>query len=110
MNINDLTLGQLKEITSLTGSSQEFKTPFKIGKAYLFRTVTHIDIGVVIAIDGQFATINQASWIADTGRFHDALKKGSLSEVEPYPTEAYVNLSALCDAAPWNHYLPKEQK
>lgn len=111
MNINELTLGQIKEIVSLVGDSPSKKeVPFRKGDKYLIRTVTHIDVGFVVDIAGEFLVMEQASWIADTGRYHDCLKKGVFKEVEPYPTSVYINMSSIIDAAPWEHDLPKEQK
>jgi len=112
MNTDDLTIKEAKEISKMFGSGNvTTKTmPFKIGKKYLFRTVTHIDVGMVVDIVGDFVVIEQASWIADTGRFHDCLLNGSFGEIEPYPNQAFVNTSALVDAAPWDHVLPTSQK
>lgn len=111
MNLNDLTIGQAKELASMFGGTNANKeTPFKKGDNYLIRTVTHIDVGHVVDVCGDFLVLEQASWIADTGRYHDCLKKGAFNEVEPYPTSVYVNMSSVIDAAPWEHHLPTEQK
>lgn len=111
MDINDLTLGQIKELVSMTGgSSCAKKVPFEKDKKYLIRTVTHIDVGRVVDVVGDFVVLDQASWIADTGRYHDCLAKGVFSEVEPYPAQVFVNMSAVIDGAPWEHDLPREQK
>ena len=110
MNINDLTLGQLKEIQSIGVSSGNQETPFQIGEKYLFRTVTHIEVGRVKRIIGQFVELEDASWIADTGRYHDCLVNGTFSEIEPYPLYTGVNTQSLINYAPWPHDLPKEQK
>ena len=59
---------------------------------------------------GDFVKLVKASWIADTGRYHDCLKHGELNEVEPYPNYTVVHLSSLINFAPWNHALPIEQK
>ena len=85
-------------------------SPVKIGESYLFRTVTHIEVGRVKSICGQFVTLEDASWIADTGRYHDCLSKGEFSEIEPYPLTTTLNLNSLINLAPWPHSLPKEQK
>jgi len=84
-------------------------TPFKKGQSYFIRTVTYHLIGKVKEIVGGFLVLEDASWIADSGRFMDALKKGSLSEVEPCG-DAYVNVASVTDAFPWKHALPKDQK
>lgn len=114
MNIDNLTYGQIKEISALLTSTEKQSpfNPFEIGKNYLIRTVTHIDIGTVVAVGPQEIVLIDASWIADTGRFHDALMKGSLNEVEPYPAGQHVIIGrgSVIDATLWNHDLPSEQK
>lgn len=83
--------------------------PFKIGNKYLIRTVSYFALGQLERIDGDFLVLSQASWVADTGRFTQALEKGTLSEVE-LTGECYVNLASIVDAFPWKHDLPKTQK
>lgn len=111
MNIDELTIGQKKELVEIFGSKkEENQTPFEVGKAYVFRTVTHIDLGIVKRVIGSFVELTDASWIADTGRYHDFLKNGTPREVEPYPDFCGVNINSLCDYAPWGHDLPRSQK
>jgi hypothetical protein len=83
--------------------------PFKIGKKYLIRTVTYFSLGQLERIDGDFLVLSQASWVADTGRFTQALKDGTLNEVE-ITGEVYVNVNSIVDAFPWEHELPTKQK
>ena len=106
MSIEDLTV---KELISTFGEGIK-KYPVKVGDSYLFRTVTHIEVGRVVEVIGQFAKIEDASWIADTGRYHNCLKDGVFDEVEPYPDYSVVNMDSLINIAPWNHALPREQK
>lgn len=80
---------------------------FEIGKAYFFRTVTYHLVGEVVRQEGNFIELKDASWVADSGRFSDAIKKGTLDEVEPVGT-AYINMDSVTDAFPWEHPLPKE--
>jgi hypothetical protein len=80
-----------------------------VGKAWFIRTVTYHLVGKVIKRIGFFLQMVDASWVADSGRFSDAIKKGTLNEVEPVGT-CLVNLNAVSDIFPWKHPLPKEQK
>lgn len=82
---------------------------FELGKSYFIRTVTYHLVGKLTGIDGDFLLLEEASWVADSGRFMQALQKGALSEVEPVG-DAIVNQQSICDAFPWKHELPKEQK
>lgn len=88
---------------------EKVKVPFEVGKAYFIRTVTYFATGKVKAIVGQFIVLDDAAWIADTGRFSDAIMKGILLEVEPVET-MFINLNAISDAFPWTHKLPRDLK
>ena len=110
MNINDLTIGQAKELTKLFGSADSQINPFTVGKKYLIRTVTHIQTGECVSIIGAFVILKTAAWIADTGRFHDCLTKGIFNEVEPYPNEVTVNTLSIIDFVEFAHELPVNQK
>jgi hypothetical protein len=80
-----------------------------IGKKYYFRTVTYHLVGEVKKIVGRFAFLKTASWIADSGRFMNCIKDGTLNEVEPVG-DAFVNLDTVTDFFPWVHALPTSQK
>src|SRR5574337_2001185 len=79
------------------------------GGAYFFRTVTYHLTGRVKQVLGNLLVLEDAAWIADSGRFTQAIKDGVLNEVEPVG-EAIINLSTVTDMFPWKHPLPKVQK
>jgi hypothetical protein len=84
--------------------------PFEIGANYLIRTVTMIDTGRVVAASHKYIILEDAAWIADTGRFSDALKKCQFNEVEPFPEGRVVlNATAIIDAVKISS-VPKSQK
>lgn len=110
---------ELKELEELEGkvkgkkekkSYENLEVPFKIGQAYFIRTVTYFATGRVKAIVGQFLVLEEAAWIADTGRFSNALATGVLSEVEPVEVDMFLNLNSITDAFLWKHSLPNKQK
>ena len=80
-----------------------------IGGKFFFRTVTYHLVGKVEKRVGNFLHLKNASWVADSGRFMNAIKEGELNEVEPVG-DAFVNLDTVTDFFPWNHSLPTEQK
>lgn len=80
-----------------------------VGQKLFIRTVTYHMTGKVVKRMGAFIQLEDAAWIADSGRFSDALKSGKLNEVEPVGT-MWVNLSSVVDFFPWKHKLPNEQK
>lgn len=87
MEIEDLTLRQARELAALF-SSDKLKMDcqtWEIGKVYLIRTVTMIDTGKLVAVGEHELVLEDAAWIADTGRFADAVKKAEFQEVEPFP-------------------------
>jgi hypothetical protein len=81
-----------------------------IGKKYFFRTVTYHLVGRVRKrVTSKFLLLEDASWIADSGRFMNFIKEGKVNEVEPVGM-VYVNLDTVTDFFPWKHTLPKVQK
>jgi len=113
MNIDDLTVGQAKELAALFGSKAAPKqdSPWVIDRNYLIRTVTMTLTGRLVFVGEHELALEDAAWIADTGRFFDALRDGTLSEVEPFPEgRVIVGRGAIVDAAEWSHPLPRDQK
>ena len=82
--------------------------PLASGKWFI-RTVTYHLVGRVVRRVGEFYVLKDAAWVADSGRFMQAIKDGALSEVEPVG-DAIVALASIVDAFPWKHDLPKTQK
>lgn len=80
-----------------------------VGQKLYIRTVTYHMTGKVVKRMGAFIQMEDAAWIADSGRFSNAIKEGTLDEVEPVGT-MWVNLSSIVDFFPWRHKLPTEQK
>lgn len=83
---------------------------WKLGQAYFIRTVTMYLTGRLIKIEPQELVLEEAAWIADTGRFSDAMKTGSFSEVEPFNGPIIVGRGSIVDAQEWALILPKEKK
>ena len=80
-------------------------------KPVFVRTVTHHYTGKLTAADSQYLVIEEAAWIADDGRFADALATGTLNEVEPYPDgPVLLGVGAVLDVSEWKHDLPRTQK
>lgn len=103
----NLSIDDLRQL--LAGQSAQSHS-FEIGKSYLIRTVTMSYTGRVVTVTGSDVMLDDAAWIADTGRYADSLKSGTLSEVEPYPSRVAVARGAIVDFAEWKHPLPRDQK
>ncbi len=105
MNIDTLTIAEARQIAALFNagqinvSSAPVSHPYEIGKPYLIRTVSMIDTGRVVEVTAQEIVLEDAAWIADTGRFSDALKSCNFGEVEPFPDgRVIINRSSVIDA------------
>ena len=111
INVNELTVGQAKEISRLfknqcdgeliVGSVSSISDigPWEIGKKYFIRTVTMNLTGELISVSPQELVLKDAAWIADSGRFHEALKDISkCDEVEPFINPAIIGRGSIVDA------------
>jgi hypothetical protein len=87
-----------------------YNGPWEIGANYLIRTVTMFQTGRLVAVGPQELVLEDAAWIADTGRFSDALQTGKFTEVEPFPDgQVIVGRMAIVDAVKIKK-LPREQR
>ena len=94
-------------------SNESKQSAFIVGEKYFIRTVTMAILGKLEAIFNNELVLSDASWIADTGRFHDFIKLGIYSkdiEIEPFANNVIVNRSSIIDATVWGHNLPREQQ
>ncbi len=84
---------------------------WKIGANYFLRTVTHHIAGRLIAVTEHELVLEEAVWIADDGRFTEALASCNFSEVELFPKgqQVLVGRAALIDAVQITS-LPTKQK
>ena len=110
IEISEETYEKLKDQLLADSSFKEInKLEDMVGEKFFFRTVTYHLTGKVKKVMGTILELEDAAWIADSGRFSDALKTGKLNEVEPCGV-AFVNVNSLTDFFPWIHKLPTEQK
>jgi hypothetical protein len=107
MDIGKLTISQaLDLVKSLESRGQSHS--FEIGKCYLIRTVTMHYTGRVVEVTDSDVVLEEAAWIADTGRYANCLTTGELNEVEPYPNRVAVCRGGMIDFTEWNHQLPRK--
>ena len=62
----------------------------EIGKSYFIRTVTHYFTGRLIWVGEKELVLEEAAWIADTGRFNEFMAGKTVNEVEPFPKDSQV--------------------
>lgn len=86
--------------------------PFEVGQAYFIRTVTYHYTGRVTEIRGNWITLEDAAWIADSNRFFQFLTswKTKNPEIEPYPAGVFINCDTIVDASIWTQDLPQAQQ
>jgi len=113
MNLDNLTLGdihKLKQLLQSVGDTPPTPTfPAEPGEKVLIRTVTVYHVGRVVRVEGNFLHLEGASWVADTGRFGEAISKGTLSEVE-YVDRVAIAINSIVDVFQWKHDLPSSSK
>uniref|UniRef100_A0A6H1ZLD6 Uncharacterized protein n=1 Tax=viral metagenome TaxID=1070528 RepID=A0A6H1ZLD6_9ZZZZ len=110
MNFNDLTIGQAKQLADMFTKDTD-PGPWEIGANYLIRTVTMTLTGRLVSVYPQELMLQDAAWIADTGRFANAVEMSSFEEVEPFPEGRIVGVGrgAVVDFCKITT-LPRSQK
>jgi hypothetical protein len=101
MNIDELTIGQARQVAAMFQATQQSTAtaPWRIGAIYLIRTVTMIDTGRLAEVTPTELVLEDAAWIADTGRFSDSLKSCEFGEVEPFPDgRVIIGRGSIVDA------------
>jgi hypothetical protein len=118
MNIDDLTIGQAKELTRLFGKSDPITAqhadgyPFPLGRNVIVRTVTMIYTGKLVAVYHDCFELVNCSWIPETERYMQFVAEGKVKECEPYPDglSVFINRGALLDMCELRKDLPRIQK
>ena len=80
------------------------------GTSVFVRTVTYHYTGRIVAITDSDIVLEDAAWVADSGRFANALATGTLNEVEPYPDRVIIARGGIVDCCEWKHPLPRKTK
>lgn len=112
MNFDNITIGEARQIACMfAAGAQPSETSIPVGENVLIRGVTLYYVGYVERVTEQEVVLSDASWVASTGRFNEALVNGTLDEVEPFPHgEVVVGRGAIMDVSRWPHALPKAAK
>ncbi len=110
MDLDKITLGELRQLKGVLDGDAVKKHPYKIGEKYMIRTVTMFFTGRLVAVYDDELVIEDAAWIADTGRWNNALRTGEFNEVEPFldDDDVIVSRGAIIDVVRINFDLPRE--
>ena len=102
--------------TSKIKKIKKIKKAFEIGDKYFIRTCTyHYTCEIYGETDDGFLLLKDCAWVADSGRFSNAIKEGveiqECSEIEPLDGLIIrLNKNCIESAIPYNHDLPNKQK
>lgn len=113
--LEELTIGEARQLAAMfnptiTATPACDNSAWEIGSNYLIRTVTMTDTGRLVAVTAQELVLEDAAWIADTGRFAQAVEKAEFGEVEPFPAgRIIIGRGAVIDAVKIN-VTPRSQK
>ena len=76
---------KLSDVPKMKPLEGDASNPYLIvGNDYFIQTVTHYYTGRLVWIGHQEIAVEQAAWIADTGRFHQFMSGEMANEVELY--------------------------
>ena len=112
MNVEQL-VNLLKRLEGI-GDKQE--TFHEVGKSYLFRTVTMIYTGKIVAMGKDEIKLTKCAWVPETKRWADTVDAIIFEEIEPYlrdgkPLDVIINRGALLDSVQIpEEKLPMKQK
>ena len=104
-------LQKIFNLNDVSKSSNYNDDHWKVGENYFFRLVTHYLVGKLIKVTDKEFVLTNASWIASTGSYSDAMKQGfpktENSQVEAYPAskEVAIGRGALIDACIYDFSL-----
>jgi hypothetical protein len=92
------------------GTKKQIQSPVRVGNQVLIRTVTVYHTGRIALLTKDEIVLVDAAWIADTGRFNNALVNSTANEVEPFPSAVSVNRGSVIDVTDWRGELPRAVK
>lgn len=90
--------------------TKKVHSPVRMGNKVLIRTVTHYHTGRIVLLTKDEIVLEDAAWIASTGRFNHALVNSTAEEIEPFPFPVSVNRGAVIDVTDWRGDLPRSTK
>ncbi len=104
MKIDDLTIREAKELANMFNKCEAVKNdfnPFTVGDVWFIRTVTHHLTGEIKDVGQQELVLKGGTvmWIADDGRFTQAISEGKFNETEVYgDQDVVVGRGSIIDA------------
>ena len=81
----------------------------KVGKCYMFRTLSDHYVGRVTAVGNRCVALEDAAWIADSGRLEEFVRTGRADGLEVEPVDdatVYYEVFIAWDHAPFTQPIP----
>lgn len=72
-----------KDVPKVKTTVKSVSSPFKLGVQYFIQTVTHFYVGTLVAVTPTDFVLENAAWVADTGRFNEFCAGKKPVELEP---------------------------
>lgn len=110
MELEEMKLKDILELTRALKGNKSDDSFFEVNKCYLIRTVTLYYTGRLKKVNSRELLLEDAAWVADTGRFNECLTNGKFNEVEPFTDDVIVPRDAVIDATIFKHPLPRTVK
>ena len=104
ITVSNETYEKIKHL--INENEQSISSADWIGEKMLFRLVTYFWVGRVKKIVGNLIFLEQASWVADTGKFSDFIETGEAEELEFVGDGSGFNAQAIVDFHKFKHNLP----
>ena len=79
---------------------------FPVGARLFITTTTKYFVGRVKVRTHDFVVLEDAAWVADTGRFNVAMSTGDFDDVEPYVKPVAISILAIIDVTEYVGNLP----
>ena len=91
INIDGVDYVKKSDVESFVLPEGDKSNPFMVvGKDYFIRTVTHYFTGRLVWVGDKEIAIEDAAWIADTGRFSEFVAGKTVKVVEPFPSGVVI--------------------
>jgi|SRR3990167_1718109 len=99
----------ISAVMAILSSLNKPKThSLEIGNCYFFRTVTYHTVGRLVAITDTDLVLEDATWVASSGRYSTFLEKGVADECEMIPkgTKHRIMRESIVDYNEWHNPVP----
>lgn len=83
------------------------KPVVEVGQTVIIRGIPFYYIGRITYVDDKRLVLENACWLADSGRWSEALQTGDINECEKYPDPVELRTDLCCDITLWKNPLPE---